>query len=161
MPHGKCSDFSLLSNLLALSNHFWSGNGFKFLGFLGSSRRVSQPYQNNFKWLIGGFFWNEKLANWAGPISIAVVPYQEVSLKISGQSVHKWPPPTPLKFRPPQYWRPKNGGRPIKLKLKFYYANWPCRFQKCLWNHCKSSNMEVLFVNSIDLFGWEFFLEFY
>ena len=29
-----------------------------------------------------------------------------------------------------QYWRPKNGGRQIKLKLKFYYANRPCRFQK-------------------------------
>ena len=31
-----------------------------------------------------------------------------------------------------QYWRPENEGRSIKLKLKFYYANRPCRFQKWL-----------------------------
>ena len=29
-----------------------------------------------------------------------------------------------------QYWRPIFRGRIFKLKLKFYYANRPCRFQK-------------------------------
>ena len=51
-----------------------------------------------------------------------------------------------------QYWRPKNGGRPIKLKLKFYYANRPCRFQKCLQICSKCPNKNFLLVKFIDFF---------
>ena len=58
-----------------------------------------------------------------------------------------------------QYWRPKIRGRPIKLKLKIYLPNRPCRFQKQLQNHCNFTNTEVLLVSHKNFFVPEKFFQ--
>ena len=99
-------------------------------------------------WLSGNTTFEYRLAD----LTPAVGYIQKASYQISGFQCRKRPIAKAAKFWPQQYWRPKNGGRPNKLKLKFYYANRPCRFQKQFQNHCKSSNKKVLLAISFNLF---------
>ena len=74
-------------------------------------------------------------------------------------------PPAPArkasKVLASQYWRPKIRGRLVKLKLKIYLPNRPCRFQKQLWICSKPSNKNFLLVKSMYFFSREKFLEYY
>ena len=52
-------------------------------------------------------------------------PWQSISLAQTHEAKRQ-----ASKVLASQYWRPIFRGRIFKLKLKFYYANRPCRFQK-------------------------------